>query len=103
MLSRRFIDDSGNRWIVWQVGPAWAERRSGKDRRVMGAEALERAAFERREGGERRDDATGSVTRVRIPEHLLEGWLAFEGPAGRRRLAPIPRDWEAATEAGLRG
>jgi hypothetical protein len=29
------------------------------------------------------------------------GWLTFEGPAGRRRLAPIPKGWAEAPAARL--
>ena len=101
MPSRRFIDDRGARWLVWAVGPAWAERRSGHDRRVWDAEALELAAFERRDGIERRDDDSAGVPGVKIPKHLVGGWLAFEGPTGRRRLSPIPPGWEEASDADL--
>lgn len=33
---------------------------------------------------------------------LQRGWLTFESAAERRRLAPIPLDWENATIAELR-
>lgn len=101
MPSRRFIDESGVRCLVWAVGPAWAERRSGSERRVWDAEALELDAFERRHGGDRRADDSDGAPRAKIPKHLVGGWLAFEGPSGRRRLAPIPTDWEQASEAEL--
>jgi hypothetical protein len=101
MPSRRFIDESGARWLVWEVGPAWAERRSGHDRRAWSAEALERAAFERRHTAERRVSESDGMPHLRIPKHLVGGWLAFEGPTGRRRLSPIPPNWENATEAEL--
>ena len=31
-----------------------------------------------------------------------QGWLTFSSPSGRRRLAPIPPNWEMAGEAELR-
>ena len=34
-------------------------------------------------------------------ESLREGWLTFEGAGERRRLAPIPEDWEQATAERL--
>jgi len=38
-----------------------------------------------------------------LPEAYLEGWLLFESTAGdKRRLAPVPPDWDALSEAGLR-
>jgi hypothetical protein len=67
----------------------------------LDAEALELAAFERRDGSDRRDDDSDGMPRVKIPKHLVGGWLAFEGPSGRRRLAPIPTGWEEASEAEL--
>ena len=103
MPSRTFADDRGVRWIVWQVGPAWVEKRSGTDRRVWTVEALERDAFERRDGIERRDGDSEDAARVKvkIPNHMVGGWLAFEGPGVRRRLSPIPAGWEQASEAEL--
>ena len=32
-----------------------------------------------------------------------QGWLTFTSPEERRRLAPIPVNWEVATDAELRG
>lgn len=87
--------------MVWAVTPAWAERRTGHERRVWTVEALERDAFERRDGTDRRDGESDGVRRVKIPKHLLGGWLTFEGPRGRRRLAPVPPGWPDATEADL--
>lgn len=38
-----------------------------------------------------------------LPEEYREGWLSFESSAGeKRRLAPVPKDWEALTEEELR-
>ena len=105
MPARTFTDDLGIGWIVWQVGPAWAERRSGQDRRVLDVEALERDAFDRRHHGDRRGDhpdvESNGALRVKIPKHMVSGWLAFEGRAVRRRLSPIPSGWEEASDAEL--
>jgi hypothetical protein len=38
-----------------------------------------------------------------LPEEYREGWLSFESSAGeKRRLVPVPKDWEALTEKELR-
>lgn len=38
-----------------------------------------------------------------LPEEYREGWLSFESSAGeKRRLAPVPKDWEALPEDELR-
>jgi hypothetical protein len=37
-----------------------------------------------------------------LPEEYREGWLAFESSGGeKRRLAPVPRDWESLSDAEL--
>jgi hypothetical protein len=36
-----------------------------------------------------------------LPEEFRSGWLVFECEEERRRLAPIPEDWEELTEAEL--
>jgi hypothetical protein len=40
-------------------------------------------------------------SRSSVPESLREGWLTFESPTERRRLAPIPRNWEEASSEKL--
>jgi hypothetical protein len=39
---------------------------------------------------------------VKLAPDLKGGWLAFEGGGERRRLSPVPPDWQRATEAELR-
>lgn len=37
-----------------------------------------------------------------LPEAYREGWLAFESAHGeKRRLAPVPKDWESLTDREL--
>ena len=37
-----------------------------------------------------------------LPEEYREGWVAFESAHGeKRRLAPVPKDWEALTDREL--
>jgi hypothetical protein len=35
--------------------------------------------------------------RVVVPDRLQKGWLAFQSGWERRRLAPIPGDWDEMT------
>jgi hypothetical protein len=44
-------------------------------------------------------DATRALP---VPARLRAGWLAFESSDERRRLVPIPDDWEQASESVLR-
>ena len=52
--------------------------------------------FEVHPGVERRSNS-------RMPEAFRAGWLCFQSPTERRRLAPIPLDWEEWTERELLG
>ena len=36
-----------------------------------------------------------------LPESYREGWLLFESNAEKRRLAPVPRDWDSLSEEAL--
>jgi hypothetical protein len=38
----------------------------------------------------------------RLPEPYQQGWLCFESPTEKRRLGPIPTEWEASTDDELR-
>lgn len=70
---------------MWEVVPTAVERRMAK--------APTRAsAIERRRVQE---------TRVVVPESLQKGWLAFQSGSERRRLSPIPGDWEEMTAREL--
>ena len=85
MAHREFTDALGRNWNVWSVVPERAERR----RRDEGDLITER----RREGNKE--------FRVPLGEQWLDGWLAFETKGEKRRLAPIPDDWEQATDDQL--
>ena len=37
----------------------------------------------------------GGRTLSRVPESFRTGWLCFQSASERRRLAPIPPDWES--------
>ena len=40
-------------------------------------------------------------SRVVVPDRLQKGWLAFQSGRERRRLAPIPADWNEMTTREL--
>lgn len=97
MAIRSFRAADGVTWQVWNVLPGLhdgAERRLGYDRRSP------EPVF-RYTGPERR----GSEDRRRRPlflsAHLASGWLTFECPTEKRRLAPIPQHWEQMEEDEL--
>ena len=89
MSHRQFTDSKKTTWEVWDVEPSHAERRlSEQDRRRSGRTSGERRRVEDR-------------SRVRIRTELAHGWLAFESKHERRRLAPIPSDWETLDASAL--
>jgi hypothetical protein len=93
MAYRVFTDSSGTDWQAWDVIPKAGERRLA-DRRL----AAERVAFPDRRVQERRVLA-GRWTL--LSGSLRDGWLCFEGAPGRRRLTPIPGDWDHCAESTL--
>ena len=81
MSHRSFRDDVGREWDVWDVVPTAVERRIAKAPRRP-------AGMERRRVHE---------ARVVVPERLQKGWLAFQSGRERRRLTPIPAEWDEMT------
>src|SRR5689334_20551628 len=86
MAFRIFMDSNGLEWQTWDVLPKGVERRLA-DRRISN----ERVGFSERRHDERRKVAGRWSP---LTSGLRDGWLCFESPAGRRRLTPIPADWE---------
>lgn len=39
----------------------------------------------------------------RLPQQYQQGWLCFESATEKRRLGPIPDQWQTATDGELRG
>ena len=108
MTERRFVDSDGTRWSVRATVPTMAERRRMVRRRdaaagagggATGASARGNTTAERRKRGDRRRVAQ---TRAPVSPGHEGGWLTFESPAGKRRLAPIPAGWDALPEDELR-
>lgn len=96
MPMRAFQSRDGVTWRVWNVlpGRADAERRTGYDRRSPDP-VIRYAGPERRASDDRRQPAQF------LSPSLARGWLAFECAAEKRRLAPIPQQWEALPDAEL--
>lgn len=80
------MDLLGRSWTVWSVVPERPERRRHD------AEAQRESDRRRRQHQE---------FRVPLGERWTNGWLAFETKGEKRRLAPIPDDWELAPEDQL--
>lgn len=97
MPIRSFRTADGVPWQVWNVVPGrrdTAERRVGYDRRSP-EPVFRYAGPERRENPDRRRPAP------LLSRRLASGWLAFECPTEKRRLAPIPQFWEQLSDAEL--
>jgi hypothetical protein len=92
---RTFLDSSGRRWEVWLITPAAAERRRVDRRRASaGGSAAYQGDLDRRRTPERR---RGPFHRTAaVASEYSKGWLCFEAEGEKRRLAPVPPDWEEA-------
>jgi hypothetical protein len=91
---RIFRDSAGTEWQTWDVVPRLAERRSGERRVAVSAAPR----IERRRLSERR---VRVGRRPMLSSGLDSGWLCFEAPVEKRRLTPIPTDWERCPTARL--
>lgn len=92
LTHRRFTDQHGKTWDVWQVHPAAAERRFSQ-RRVHDEDRTD--AAERRSGLDRREER---LARALIAPEFAYGWLCFETQGEKRRLAPVPDRWDSADD-----
>ena len=92
MPIREFDDPEGNLWQAWRIVPTLGPRDAyaGPERRTEPSPA---PILERRHG-ER-------VKRRILTPELQQGWLCFEGAGEKRRLAPVPPDWERCSDAQL--
>jgi len=98
MAYRTFVDRDGSYWQVWDSQPTKVERRaSAEDRRHV--KHFPWHGAERRSGIDRR---SVSQRRITLAEGYGSGWLTFESLEEKRRLVPIPSDWEKATSTELR-
>ena len=95
MAYRTFVDSNGLEWQTWDVLPRGAERRIA-ERRV----SFESVSFPERRRGNRR---TVQGRWTPLTSGLRDGWLCFESVQGRRRLLPVPADWEECSARELEG
>lgn len=91
MALRTFVDSAGNEWQAFDVVPRSNERR-GYDRRQQ----VKRESSEDRRERDRRL-TVGGAREI----SGAQGWLCFECAGERRRLSPIPADWNRASDAQL--
>ncbi len=97
MAHRTVRDSDGVAWEVWEVRPAWAERRVATRREGREGKA---ASTEQRRGRDRRQV---TEPRPRVGTGLEAGWLVFASAFEKRRLTPIPIQWEELPDATLVG
>ncbi|MBW3629302.1 MAG: hypothetical protein KY464_08395 [Gemmatimonadetes bacterium] len=90
MALREYTDASGVAWQVWHVVPTTrtAEPSVPNERRKRPDPSYP---------GDRRRRA------FTLTPGMEGGWLCFECSAEKRRLAPVPGDWENCDEAALAG
>jgi hypothetical protein len=96
MPYRTFADDHGRSWEVWDVRPERVERRRGERRHERPTPWTD---LERRVADDRR---LKRDVRMRLSNLLSGGWLVFKTNRERRRLSPIPADWESLRAPDLR-
>ena len=94
MAYRVFRDSRGTEWQTWDVVPRLEERRVN-DRRSRVASPLQN---DRRS---RLDRRVLSGQRTVVAANMAGGWLCFAAEEQKRRLTPIPDDWERCPSAQL--
>ena len=92
MSSREFTDRRGVWWRVKEIVPQFAERRKGDRRATPGVSHLSVAADVERRAAERRRIP---AIRATVTSGYEQGWLTFESSNEKRRLAPVPAEWES--------
>lgn len=91
---RTFVDSLGREWSAFDVVPRDNERRL-RDRRSV--DVPETFTDRRGESDRRLTIGTQSM----LVSQASQGWLCFERGVDRRRLTPIPDDWEQCTDQQL--
>ena len=91
---RIFRDSRGTEWQTWDVVPRLVERRVS-ERRARSPQIM---------SGERRERQERRITpghRSVLTGGYMGGWLCFEADAEKRRLSPIPGDWQGCPSERL--
>lgn len=96
MPYRTFADETGRSWEIWDVRPERIERRGGERRSER---PTPWTGLERRVADDRRRQRE---VRMRLDYPLSEGWLVFKSDEEKRRLSPIPANWESMRAPDLR-
>lgn len=91
MAFREFTDETGAEWSVYEITPRNDDRRAA-DRRHGESATTE---------DERRSQDRRLAVRSSRPVRLTKGWLCFERDGERRRLQPVPTDWQHLPDAEL--
>lgn len=89
MSLRTFTDSAGNEWKVWDVIPSLVREQEERREPESGSEPK---GPERRRGLDRSNLLTPGLER---------GWLCFESESEKRRLTPIPPEWDQRTDEEL--
>jgi hypothetical protein len=100
MSYRNFLDPEKRPWGVWLVLPTAVERRRGERRVAKGSTAAAYKGIERRTNPSRR--RSSFPLGPGVDPGYEKGWLCFENEEReKRRLVPIPEDWERASDEQL--
>ena len=94
MAYRTFRDSRGTEWQTWDVVPRLEERRVNdrRSRTASPSQGDRRARLDRRVVAGQRSVLTSD---------LGKGWLCFAADEEKRRLSPIPDDWQRCPSAQL--
>ncbi|PYP78849.1 MAG: hypothetical protein DMD35_10185 [Gemmatimonadetes bacterium] len=91
---RVFKDSQGAEWQAWDVVPQLTERREIERRvRMSPVEHADRRTS--------RDRRIIKGRRPTLTAGLDGGWLCFENGGEKRRLSPIPKDWQRCSTAEI--
>ncbi len=90
-------------WNVWDVVPQDASRALGRRKAERrGQDILLYKGPERRSGLDRRKVHTRQAARrYALTPGLEQGWLVCASPTEKRRVRPIPPEWETRSDAEL--
>jgi hypothetical protein len=91
---RTFVAPDGIEWRVWNVVPSLAMNAESGQWERRGQDVL---AYD---GPDRRQQERRNAPPFVSPQ-LSGGWLCFESPLAKRRLAPTPEAWEDAPDEDL--